>query len=104
MVSLEESYKERKRQEMMRTKLEKLDVVMRRQRLALFASELLPCAAFALRQIQNTIRPFCLPPGDYAALVFSIALHQFRVTVDREKEFVEEIFAHTFAPFGYQVK
>ena len=56
IVTLEQGDKEGERQEMVGSKLEKLDVVMRRQRLALFVAKLLPRAAFDLGQVQDSAR------------------------------------------------
>ncbi|HEX7736339.1 MAG TPA: DnaJ C-terminal domain-containing protein, partial [Ktedonobacteraceae bacterium] len=104
IVTLEQGDKECKRQEMMRSKLEKLDIVMHRQRFALFVGELLPRAVFALGQIQDNIRPLGLPPDDGPSWVCAVALNQLRVAVNREKELVEKVLAHASTPFGYQVK
>ena len=88
----------------MRSQLEQLDVVIRRQRLALFVGKLLPRAAFDLGQVQDDVGPLGFPPGDGAARVFAVALNQLWVAVDGEEELVEEVLAHASTPFGYQVK
>src|SRR5438876_9425519 len=91
IVTLEQGDKEGERQEMVRSKLEKLDVVMRRQRLALFVAKLLPRAAFDLRKVQNDVGSFGFPPRDGATGVFTVAFNQLWVTVESEKELVEEV-------------
>src|SRR6266699_2359037 len=103
IVTLEQGNKERERQEVVRSKLEKLDVVMRSQRFAFFAGKLLPRAAFDLRQVQDDVGSIGFPPGDCAARVFAVAPNQLRVAVNGEEEFVEEILTHASTPFGYQV-
>jgi len=76
IVTLEQGDKEGERQEMVHSELEQLDVVMRRQRLALLVGKLLPRAAFDLRQVQNNVGPLGFPPGNGAArvLVIGVAL------------------------------
>src|SRR5437870_13791632 len=75
IVTLEQGDTERERQEIVRSQLEQLDVVMRRQRLTLFVGKLLPRAAFHLGQVQDYVGPLGLPPGDGAARVFAVASH-----------------------------
>src|SRR2546421_13018958 len=104
IVTLEQGDKEGQRQEMVRSKLEKLDVVMRRQSFALCIGKMLPCATFNLRQIRDDVGSFSFPPGNGASGIFTIALNQLWVAIDSVKELVEEIFAHASTPFGYQVK
>src|SRR5918912_2939221 len=104
IVTLKQSDKEREREERVRAQFEKLDVVMRRQRLALFIGEPLPGAAFAFGQIQDDIGLLGFPPGDGSTWVFAVALNQRWVAVDGKEELVEEIFAHASTPFVYQVK
>src|SRR5439155_12599621 len=94
IVTLEQGDTERERQEMVRSQLEQLDVVMRRQRLALFVGKLLPGAAFAIRQVQDDVGPLGFPPGDGAARVFAVALNQLWVAVYAVEELVEEVLAH----------
>ena len=53
---------------------------------------------------QDDVGTLGFPPGDGAARVFAVALNQLWVAVDGEKELVEEVLAHAFTPFGYQVK
>src|SRR5579863_5856878 len=103
VVTLEEGDKERERQKIVRSKLEKLDVVMRRQGFALFIAKLLPGAAFGLGQVQDDVSSLGLPPCDGAARIFAVALNQNGIAVDGEEELIEEILAHASAPFGYQV-
>src|SRR5579885_77245 len=89
---------------MVRPELEKFDVVMSSQRLALFVAKLQPGAAFAFWQVQNNVGPLGFPPGDCASRIGAVTLNQLRVAVDGNEEFVEKILAHASAPFGYQVK
>src|SRR6266571_820058 len=103
IVTLEQGNIKRECQEVVRSKLEKPDIVMRRQRLALFVGEMLPRAAFALGQVQDDVGPLGFPPGDCTARVFAVALNQLWVPVDCEEALVEEILAHASTPFGYQV-
>src|SRR5947209_19991057 len=93
IVTLEQGNTERERQEMVRSQLEQLDEVMRRQCLALFVGKLLPRAAFDLGQVQNGVGPLGFPPGDGTARIFSVALNQLWVAVDGEEGLVEEILA-----------
>src|SRR5205807_5319949 len=103
IVTLEQGDTERERQEIVRSQLEQLDVVMRRQRLALFVGKPLPRAAFNHGQIQDDIGPLRFPPGDGSARVFAVALNQLWVAVYAIEELVEEILAHASTPFGYHV-
>src|SRR6478609_4446798 len=104
VVALEHRDEQRQRQERVRTQLEQSDVVVLDQRLAFVRRELLPGAVLRGRAVQQLVRDLGLPPGDRAGRVRAVPLHQVRVAVDGEQEFIQQILAHARAPFGYQVK
>src|SRR5215472_9185842 len=83
------------------------------QGLALGVVEGQPRAALGVGHVEYRVRPFRLPPGDRAARVVPVPLHQFGVAVDGVEEFVQQVLAHCATPLafgslvaasGYQVK
>src|SRR5215204_4750486 len=77
----------------MRTHLEQRHVIV-----------LSECPALFVGAVQDLVGHLPFPPGHRLRRVCTVTLDQLGIAVDGEEELVQQVFAHTSAPFGYHVK